>query len=425
MAALAEKRTQALAERTAGLSQATAGWLAGAQATAGARLAAMGLPAPRDEYWRYTNPAALNAPAPQALDAAEDLDVFDGIDRLRVVFTDGRFDAAASDALALEGLEIATLSDAGRADIHWARDLYGVLETAGHEAAPRPHAALNTAYATDGLVIRATAPCPRPIEVIYRGAAHSDALLHHVVRVEAGASVTILETGRGGARLSTGIEADIAKGGALHHVRAQPHKGGHVANAHLFARVATEGVLKSFTLSGSGRLVRNESVIDLQGDDAVAHIAGALVAAEGALHDDTVFMIHGAERGESRQVFKRVLRGASTGVFQGKILVRPGAQKTDGYQISQALLLDEVSASLAKPELEIYADDVKCSHGSTSGAIDETGLFYLRSRGVPKEQAEALLVLAFLADAVAEIEDASIAEAVATRLAIWLGQDLT
>ena len=90
-----------------------------------------------------------------------------------------------------------------------------------------------------------------------------------------------------------------------------------------------------------------------------------------------------AERCESRQVFKKVLKNGAVGVFQGKILVKPGAQKTDGYQISQALLLDEDSQFLAKPELEIYADDVKCSHGSTSGAIDETALFYLRSRGVP------------------------------------------
>ncbi len=99
------------------------------------------------------------------------------------------------------------------------------------------------------------------------------------------------------------------------------------------------------------------------------------------------------------------MRNGATGVFQGKILVKPGAQKTDGYQISQSLLLDGDSQFLAKPELEIYADDVACSHGSTSGAIDEEGLFYLRSRGVPKGMATDLLTIAFLAEAVMEIED--------------------
>jgi Fe-S cluster assembly protein SufD len=123
---------------------------------------------------------------------------------------------------------------------------------------------------------------------------------------------------------------------------------------------------------------------------------------------------------ESRQVFKKVLRNGATGVFQGKILVKPGAQKTDGYQISQSLLLDGDSQFLAKPELEIYADDVACSHGSTSGAIDEEGLFYLRSRGVPKGMATDLLTIAFLAEAVMEIEDQTLADEINARIEGWL-----
>ena len=115
-----------------------------------------------------------------------------------------------------------------------------------------------------------------------------------------------------------------------------------------------------------------------------------------------------------------MLRNGATGVFQGKILVKAGAQKTDGYQISQSLLLDEDSQFLAKPELEIYADDVICSHGSTSGAIDETALFYLRSRGVPASVATDLLTLSFLAEAVEEIEDEGLREDINGRLASWL-----
>ena len=125
---------------------------------------------------------------------------------------------------------------------------------------------------------------------------------------------------------------------------------------------------------------------------------------------------------ESRQVFKKVLKNGAQGIFQGKILVKQGAQKTDGYQISQALLLDGDSQFLAKPELEIYADDVKCSHGSTTGAIDETALFYLRSRGIGREDATALLVLSFLADAIAEIEDEALAADVVARLESWLAR---
>jgi Fe-S cluster assembly protein SufD len=121
-------------------------------------------------------------------------------------------------------------------------------------------------------------------------------------------------------------------------------------------------------------------------------------------------------------VFKKVLRNGATGVFQGKILVKKDAQKTDGYQISQALLLDEDAQFYAKPELEIYADDVICSHGSTSGAIDDEALFYLRSRGIPESEAQDLLVLAFLAEAIEEIEDSAIANDILARLEGWLGR---
>jgi len=106
--------------------------------------------------------------------------------------------------------------------------------------------------------------------------------------------------------------------------------------------------------------------------------------------------------------------------FQGKILVKEDAQKTDGYQISQGLLLDDNSNFLAKPELEIYADDVACSHGSTVGAIDDDALFYLISRGVPRKQAQDMLVLAFLAEAIEEIDNEELAEDILNRLAAWM-----
>ncbi|MEO0913014.1 MAG: SufD family Fe-S cluster assembly protein, partial [Pseudomonadota bacterium] len=177
---------------------------------------------------------------------------------------------------------------------------------------------------------------------------------------------------------------------------------------------------KSFTLTVNGVLTRNEAVIEFTGDDAQAHIAGA-AAGDGAFHhDDTVFITHDGVNCESRQVFKKVLRNGAVGVFQGKILVQPDAQKTDGYQISQGLLLDEDSQFLAKPELEIYADDVACSHGSTVGSVDPDALFYLTSRGVPRDAAQGMLVLAFLDEAIQEIEDEALAEDIRGRLADWI-----
>jgi Fe-S cluster assembly protein SufD len=250
-------------------------------------------------------------------------------------------------------------------------------------------------------------------------------MVRHLVRLDAGADFTLLESGPAAARLNAVAEVEVADRASFHHVRLQGRDHERRAATALFARLGAESRFKSFTLTANGRLTRNEAVIEFTGDDAVAHVAGASVGDGAFHHDDTVFITHDAVRCESRQVFKKVLRGGAVGVFQGKILVRPGAQQTDGYQISQGLLLDETSQFLAKPELEIYADDVKCSHGSTSGAVDETALFYLTSRGIPRRTAEELLVLAFVDEAIAEIDDAALAEDIRDRLAAWLARRRT
>ncbi|WP_298566754.1 SufD family Fe-S cluster assembly protein [uncultured Aliiroseovarius sp.] len=404
-------------------------WAAEARADAAARLADMGLPTRRDEYWKWTRPDSLISATP---DMAEVFDyegeslVFHAIDRLKIVFVDGVFDADASDELDGEGLEIERLASAAGKDIHWAKDLYGVLETKGQTPVVRPLAAHNTAMATDGVVIRVTGKVSRPVSLIYQHKdANSDAILHNVVRLEEGAKLTLLENGAAAARLSKVTEVDIGPGAEFHHVRAQGRDHDRQAVTHMFTRVDTGAVFKSFTMTVNGKLTRNECIIDIVGDDAIAHVAGAALgdgAAGDFHHDDTVFVTHDAVSCESRQVFKKVLKNGAKGVFQGKILVKPGAQKTDGYQKSQSLLLDDDAQFLAKPELEIYADDVACSHGSTSGAIDEEALFYLRSRGVPTHIATDLLVLAFLADAIEEIEDEAVAAEIIDRLDAWLAR---
>lgn len=403
-------------------------WAMAARQAALARLTAMGLPGKRDEYWRYTDPATLNAPqAPAAVVlTVDEAPVFAGIDRLQVVFVDGVFAPDLSDVLTADpagsGIEIERLAVATAKDIHWAKDLYGVLEARGQVPVERPFAALNSAFASDGVVIRVTAAATRPVNLVYLRASDSaQAILHHLIRVESGAVLTLLETGPGAARFSSVVEVDIAEGGAFHHVRDQGRDHERRAVTATFARLAAASICKSFTLTVNGCLTRNETVIDITGDGASAHVAGAALGdGDGFHHDDTVFVTHDAVGCESRQVFKKVLRNGATGVFQGKILVKPGAQQTDGYQISQSLLLDDDSVFLAKPELEIHADDVKCSHGSTSGAIDETALFYLRSRGVPQATAKDLLVLAFVAQALEEIADPRLAEVLHGRLERWL-----
>ncbi|MEM7487882.1 MAG: Fe-S cluster assembly protein SufD [Pseudomonadota bacterium] len=412
----ADPKMAAAEDRVAALSRpAGEGWLARARDDALARLRAVGMPGRRDEYWRYTDPAPLTGVDPAVAAPSEAGDPWAGLDVVTITIdADG---ITLPDALP-DGLEVTTLAQAGAADIHWARDIFGALEAAGSRPISRPLAMLNTAFAADGLVIRATGVVATPIHI--RTTGDGDPLHHHVVRVESGAELTILKSGTAGARANTVTEIDVADGGTCHHFRIQgPDHDRHV-NTHLFARLGSESLLKSFTLSANGQLTRNEAVIELTGDDGAAHIACAAFGRGDFHHDDTVWVTHDAENCESRQVFKKVLRDGATGVFQGKILVKEGAQKTDGYQISQSLLLDDDSVFLAKPELEIYADDVACSHGSTTGAIDETALFYLRSRGVPEKDATDLLVLSFLAEALEEIGDDALREHVSDRLADWL-----
>ena len=398
-------------------------WISEIRQSALMRLHAQGMPGRRDEYWKFTRPDELASrdSIPAKLLESDEKPMFTDIDRLRLVFVDGVFDAEQSDPLVEENLEIETLAEAGARDIHWAKELYGVLEQRGQSPVDRPLATLNTAIAAEGVVIRVTGQVARPVSLHYqRKNTDSDAWLHNLVKVETGGDVTLLENGPAAARLNTVLEVDVADGGAFHHVRAQGRDHERRAATHMFARLGTESTFKSFTLTVNGALTRNECVIELLGDDAHATVAGASVG-DGAFHqDDTVFITHDAVNCESRQVFKKVLRNGATGVFQGKILVKPDAQKTDGYQISQGLLLDDDSQFLAKPELEIYADDVACSHGSTVGAIDENALFYLMSRGIPRTLAQNMLVLSFLAIALEEIEADPLRDDIRDRLERWV-----
>ncbi|MCV6824447.1 MULTISPECIES: SufB/SufD family protein [Halocynthiibacter] len=417
--ALALETDALLADRLAGLEAVAKGATQAARRSAAARVADMGLPTRRDEYWKFTRPDALTVAEPAAAGALNlDESPFDAANPLTLVFRDGMFDAEASDALEGENLTIDLLSAA--ADIHWAGEIYGTLETAGQTPVARPLAALNTALATEGVLIHAKGKVERPVLIRYI-AGEADVILHHVVKVDEGASLTLLETGTPGTRSNTALEVDVAKEGAFDHIRTQGRDHERGLLSHTFARMQDDAEFKSFMLTANGTLTRNECVIEILGDNISAHVGGAAIGdGKDFHHDDTVFITHDAVHCESRQVFKKVLRNGATGVFQGKILVKPDAQKTDGYQISQSLLLDEDSQFYAKPELEIYADDVACSHGSTTGAIDETALFYLRSRGIERREAQELLVLAFLAEALDEIADDDLRAAVQDQLEFWL-----
>ena len=385
-----------------------------------------GVPTKRDEYWKYTNPQKLTMipTEPAALFSNDEPPMFESIDRVKIVFVDGILDLSQSDDLILEGATIETLVDATSKDIHWAKDLFGSLEKNGQKPVKRPLAALNTAMAAEGLVIRITDKCKKPLAIRYiHNSETSDALVHNIIKIESNAQFTLLESGAGAARFNSVLEVEVADNADFHHVRTQGRDHERKTVTHIFGRLGKESIFKSFTMTVNGTLTRNDAVLEFTGDNARATVAGATAGdGESFHHDDTVFITHDAVNCESRQVFKKVLRNGATGVFQGKILVKADAQKTDGYQISQGLLLDDNSNFLAKPELEIYADDVACSHGSTVGAIDEDAIFYLVSRGVPRKQAQDMLVLAFLAEAIDEIDSNDLADDINDRLAAWMNR---
>ena len=403
------------------LPGAEAGWVRERRAAARARLLEAGAPAKRDEYWRFTDPAALTAPLKPVGDADAVTDaaaVFAGLGARIARFVNGRFRSDLSNDLVQTGLAAGTLAEVLRQDISFVREVFGHLEQGGQEKVARPLAILNTATATGGLVLQAHGRVPQPVLIAHDQIGEGASLLRHVIRVESGAELTVLESG---VPTNSVMEVDVADGGIFHHVRVQTGER-HPAATHIFAKIGEGAQFKTFTLTADGGLTRNEVVMDIVGDDASGHIAGAVLGQADAHIDNTVFVTHSALNGESRQVFKNVLDGRAHGIFQGKIFVREGAQKTDGYQISQSVVLGQGAQFLAKPELEIYADDVKCSHGSTTGALDETALFYLCSRGVPRREAEAILVAAFVDEAIMEIADAALADRVREIVADWMAR---
>ena len=265
-----------------------------------------------------------------------------------------------------------------------------------------PMVALNTMLAEDGMML--TIPAGEDLDLVYLthiGADGASAHPRHLIRLERGARLTLIETSLGQGRYLQNpvMEIHVAEGATLTHVRLQEDDAAAFHLATIYAAIASGGTYDHFTLNMGAALTRTEIHASLDGPGATAHLNGAQLL-RGTQHADFTSVVrHAAPKGVSRQTVKNVLDGRSRGVFQGRIEVARGAQGTDGYQMNRALLLSADAEIDTKPELEIFADDVKCSHGATIGALDAEQLFYLRSRGIPDAEARSLLVRAFLAEA--------------------------
>lgn len=387
------------------------GWLARRREAAIKAFAEAGLPHRRLEDWKYTDlrqalDKAAFAPAPEhkgavILPETRAATAFAGIDAHKLVFVNGRFSDGLSDAARLpKGVELHRLADV--LSEQWAKAL---VERRMDEARQAENIVeLNTALMSDGMAlrIRKGVTLDKPLHIVFVAADAGASHTRNLVSVEEGAEATILESHLGGAAALADLVTDIELGpdATLRHVKLQDETADAVHLSTLRATLGGGSRLESFTLTLGCGLSRAQNFIRFAGEGAHASIDGAY-ALRARQHFDAFSVVDHALPGcTSHTMFKGVLDGEAEGVFQGKVIVRPDAQKTDGRQMTQALLLSRDASMNAKPELEIYADDVQCAHGSTVGELSKDAIFYLRSRGIPEAEARRLLVLAFLDEAI-------------------------
>jgi Fe-S cluster assembly protein SufD len=394
--------------------------------------AKIGLPHRRIEDWKYTDLRALMrdakplaAPPDAAAKArAKTAGALLGdVETRRLVFVDGAFVVELSDVAGLEpGLTIGSLADALSNGDPTLSSHLGKLAPAGDAAV-----ALNTALMGDGAVIRIAAgsTIARPIHLLFVASAKPAAtFVRSLVVVEEGARAMLIESHEGPAnsdyQVNASLEIFVGDEAHVDHVKIIGEGADALHVSTLAAAIGARARFNTFTFTAGGAVVRNQLFLKFDGEDTVAGIRGATLI-KGRQHADTTLVAdHVAQRCQSREMFKTVLDGEAHGVFQGRIIVRPHAQKTDAKMMTRALLLSERAEADNKPELEIFADDVQCGHGATAGALDDDLKFYLMARGIPRPEAEALLIRAFVGEAIEGIEHAGLREALMDAVVAWL-----
>src|SRR5579862_7092748 len=391
-----------------------------------------GLPHRRIEEWKYTDlralmrdakPLALPPDAKAKTRAKSAGALLGDVETRRLVFVDGAFVAELSDIAALEpGLSVGSLADALVSGDPVLTAHLGKLAPASDVAV-----ALNTALMGDGAVIRIAAgsTIERPIHLLFVASDKPAAtFVRSLVVVEKGARAMLIESHEGPAgsdyQVNAALEIFVGDEAHVDHVKIIGEGADALHVSTLAAAIGGKARFNAFTFTAGGAVVRNQLFLRFDGEETVAGIRGASLI-KGKQHVDTTLVANHVARGcQSREMFKTVLDGEAHGVFQGRIIVRPHAQKTDAKMMTRALLLSERAEADNKPELEIFADDVQCGHGATAGALDDDLKFYLMARGIPRPEAEALLIRAFVGEAIEGIEHAGLREALMDAVVAWL-----
>ena len=396
------------------------------------RFAKAGLPNRRVEEWKYTDLRALMRDA-KPLVVRPDRTVFGrlkdagaglgDLDARRIVIADGYLAPGWTDQNSGDpGVTITELFAWLNEDILYRFN--SLPEAARNDIA----VSLNTAFMTGGVAIHVAkdACIEQPIHLahVFSGNTAAATYPRSVVIMEPGARLMLIESFEGpdgvGYQVNSALQIFAGDGAHADHIKVtrEGDKALHISS--LMADVGAHARFNTFLFTTGGAVTRNQLFLRFGGEETIASIRGATLL-RGRQHADTTMVVdHAAIGCQSREVFKTVLGDESRGIFQGKIIVQPGAQKTDAKMASHALMLSEEAEADNKPELEIYADDVQCGHGATAGDLDENLLFYLRARGIPQAEAEALLIQAFVGEAIEGIEHAGLREALMESVDGWL-----
>jgi Fe-S cluster assembly protein SufD len=398
------------AARAQGLPGANVPWLAGVRQRAIQRFADIGWPTTREDAWRHTSLATLaqqSFVAPGHVSAAELVtQVRQGEPGHWLIFVDGRYAPELSDVGTLPaGVEIKSLAQALVDQPDQVQALFGD-ETDGASTA-----SLNAALAADGAYVRLSrgVAVEHPVHLVFVAASDQAASFpRNIIYADAAANATIVEhyVGQGGGATFTNTvtRAFVSADAHISHIKLQQESPQAFHLAAIDVQQESGSVYNSHSMSFGARLARNDISTSLNGQRCETLLNG-LYYVDGRRHVDHHTLINHAQPFcNSHEYYRGILADTARGVFSGRILVAPGADKTDAIQRSDSLLLSRMAKADARPELEIYADDVKCAHGATVGQIDEDSLFYLRSRGLDDELARNVLTYGFAATALQRIQ---------------------
>ncbi|HEY2540576.1 MAG TPA: Fe-S cluster assembly protein SufD [Stellaceae bacterium] len=404
-------------------------WLAQRRRRALAKFAEQGFPSRRGEAWRYLDlrpleqaplpPAAAGRAAANGEAAATLAAIGFSAAAARLVLVDGCFSAELS---AITDLPRGISLRPTRQAVETRPDLVqAALEALSHQP-DQPFAGLNAACFTDGFVLDVApgAVLEEPIEIVHIASGEIAASLHTRSLVSLGpeSRVRLIEVYLGDGRYwrNDVVALQLAAGAAVDRVALVEEADEATHFAVFDAALGPAARLESFALLLGGAAIRQEAFVRSDGEGAYCGLHGAFLAQHHQQANIVTTVDHRAARGETREVFKGVAAGRAHGAFQGRITVRPDAQKVDAHMLSRNLLIGAHAAIDTKPELEILADDVKCSHGAAVGDLDEAALFYLLARGIPRDEARHMLVEGFLGEAVDIVRPAALREHLRRRL---------